>query len=181
MRRTPIPVDYIRECFSYVKKTGHLIWKERPISHFASPAACTRWNTRYAHTRAGKPDEKGRRWVSLRNVGMLLVARVIWAWCYGIDPGENIVDHKDTDPSNDSFRNLRLATRSQNQFNQKTSVANSSGIKGVYYQQARGKYVAMLKIAGKSKYLGSFDTAECAGKEVARVRRKLHKEFANHG
>lgn len=112
---------------------------------------------------------------------MLLVARVCFAWYHGKDPGAKQVDHKDTNPANDRIRNLRLATHSQNMYNQKRNKANTSGIKGVYYQESRGKFVAMIKIKGKSKYLGSFLTKEEAGERVAKARKELHKVFANDG
>lgn len=181
MKHTPIPVDFVRECFYYFSETGHLIWKARPSNHFLSQADCDRWNRRYAYKEAGRSDVNGRKWVSLKGVGMLLSARVIYAWYHGIDPGPRQVDHKDTNPRNDRIRNLRLATPSQNMFNQKLSKANTSGYKGVYYQKSRGKFVANIKINGKLKYLGSYTTREEAAIRVANERRKLHKRFANHG
>ena len=82
------------------------------------------------------------------------------AWLYMKGQTLPRIDHRDNDRSNNRWRNLRPATRSQNAFNQQRSIRNASGFKGV--SLFRGRYRAMIKVAGKSKHIGVFDTAEQA-------------------
>ena len=30
--------EFLRECFTYEPKTGHLKWKDRPLTHFRNPS-----------------------------------------------------------------------------------------------------------------------------------------------
>lgn len=85
--------------------------------------------------------------------------RVCYLLHYGVDPLELQVDHIDGNGLNNSPLNLRLASNSQNQANQKLRRQNSSGYKGVTWKRNRGKWVAQITARGKYQYLGLFDTA----------------------
>jgi len=60
------------------------------------------------------------------------------------------MDHKDRDPSNDKWDNLREATSSQNKYNR-----TYDGLRGVY--RSGSKWWAHV---GRNGYLGTFDTLE---------------------
>ena len=66
---------------------------------------------------------------------------VAFAFCNN-DNNYNVVDHIDRNPSNNHFLNLRWATMSMNSRNMTISSANTSGIKGVSYDQKRNNWVA---------------------------------------
>ena len=61
------------------------------------------------------------------------------------------VDHIDRCPSNDHWNNLRLATPSQNNANQKINSSNTSGFKGVSWNEARRKWQTEHKAERKIK------------------------------
>ena len=71
----------------------------------------------------------------------------------GLVQQECDIDHADGNGLNNCRLNLRPATRSQNNANQRLSVRNRSGFKGVYWSRAARKWAAQL---GR-KYLGLFE------------------------
>jgi len=71
------------------------------------------------------------------------------------------IDHINGDTSDNRFCNLREATNSLNQQNQKKAKStNSSGFLGV--SKHGNGYMARIHIDGKTKCLGTFDTPEVA-------------------
>lgn len=70
------------------------------------------------------------------------------------------VDHIDNNPSNNVLTNLRWATVIENGRNQQLSVTNTSGIKGVNWDNRREKWLARIMIDGIAIHLGYFDTLE---------------------
>ncbi len=71
-----------------------------------------------------------------------------------------IVDHIDRDPKNNHFSNLRWCTQSQNNRNRNKFQGCSSRYIGVSFKTRYQKWEATLKINGKNKYLGYYDTEE---------------------
>lgn len=86
------------------------------------------------------------------------------------------VDHKDRDSLNNRLRNLRLATRKQNSYNQGIQKNNTTGFKGV--SRFRDKYRASIRSDGKYLYLGLFDIALKAAKAYNKAAKRLHGQFA---
>ena len=76
-------------------------------------------------------------------------------------PGQ-IVDHIDRDKLNCQRANLRFTTKQQNTVNSGMWSNNTSGIKGVYWDKARNKWHAQIKVNQKTIGLGRFDTLELA-------------------
>lgn len=82
--------------------------------------------------------------------------RIVWELHFGPVPEGSVIDHIDRDKSNNRIENLRCTTQSSNMTNQ--PQRNKSGHKGVYQNQANGKYqVRSLK---DSKYLKTVDSIE---------------------
>ena len=107
-----------------------------------------------------------------------LVHRLIWCWMTGDWPSSRI-DHKDRDPSNNCWDNLRLATASQNRANAKCRHDSVSGLKGV---TRRGrKWRAHIGVDSKMVWLGTFDTPEEAQSAYMTAATARHGEFANDG
>lgn len=90
------------------------------------------------------------------------------------------VDHKDGDRNNNAFANLRLATKAENQWNKKASTG-SSGVKGVNWDKALGKWRGTVGVGGKKVHVGVFSQLEEAQAAVIAKRKELHGEFANNG
>jgi hypothetical protein len=91
------------------------------------------------------------------------------------------LDHINGDGSDNRIINLRECAISQNNQNAKLRSDNTSGIKGVSWDEARKKWMAQLSIDGKNQYLGRFKKLSKAESAVKIARKKYHGEFANHG
>lgn len=82
--------------------------------------------------------------------------RLAWMHFYREVP-RLCVDHIDGNRANNSIKNLRIATRRQNNMNMK--VKSTTGFKGVSHHKLTGKFQAAIKIDGKNHHLGLFHTA----------------------
>jgi len=95
------------------------------------------------------------------------------------DPAGLFVDHKNGDGLDNRKKNLRIATRAQNQFNRrKTSAKTTSKYKGVHLYRKRNKYRAIIGCRGKRIFLGYFDNEIDAAKAYDEAAKKYHGEFA---
>lgn len=103
--------------------------------------------------------------------------RLAWLYMTGQWPKAQI-DHRDLNATNNSWANLREATRSQNCYNQGARTNNTSGYKGVSWHKASGKWTAQTRINGKAAHLGLFGTAELAHRAYIEAAREHHGEFA---
>ena len=90
---------------------------------------------------------------------------------------QKIVDHKDMNPTNNKFENLRLATPTQSVQNRGVQRNNLSSLKGVK-RTKDGKFYAMINVDKKARYLGSFDDKELAHDAYVRAAKKHFGEFA---
>jgi HNH endonuclease len=70
---------------------------------------------------------------------------------------EKDVDHKNRNPFDNRFENLRFATHRQNCQNKGPVPASSSRFKGVTKVKGKDRWVANACLAGKKYYLGRFD------------------------
>ena len=73
--------------------------------------------------------------------------------------------------------NLRLATISRNGCNRAKNSNDTTGFKSVSYVKREGKFLAIIGLQRKKHSLGSFDTAEEAGRAYAAAAETLHGEF----
>ena len=67
------------------------------------------------------------------------------------------VDHVDHDLLNNTRRNLRICTRSQNNANRISLPGSSSQYKGVSWNASRGLWQVFQTAYGKRRWLGTFD------------------------
>jgi hypothetical protein len=89
-------------------------------------------------------------------------------------------DHINHSRDDNRFVNLRKVTRLENLRNQSMYSKNKSGFTGVYWDKARNKWKANIKINGKSKHLGRFTDMDDA--VIARKKANIEHEFhENHG
>ena len=100
------------------------------------------------------------------------------AFLYMIGNVPKIIDHKDCDGSNNSWSNLREATKSQNNANARTQKNNKIGVKGVMRDRHGKKWVAQIKPWGKSIHLGTFDTIKEAKEAYRAASMRIYGEFA---
>lgn len=156
---------YFREWFYY--KNGELYWKKSPANHI------------YKDMLAGSNDTKGYIQVRLHRK-KYHVHRIIWILHNGAIPKNLYIDHIDGIKSNNKIENLRLSTNSQNQQNAKRSTYNTTGVKGLSYNQASRLWRGQVMINGKSVYKSSMKR-EYIENWLIEQREKLHGEFTNHG
>lgn len=174
--QTDLPdADLLRQLIHYDKITGKMVWRARPVDMFGATKAWKAWNTRYSGKEAfthtmGNGYRRGSIFCT-----NYLAHRVIWAICTGSWPVETI-DHKNGNPSDNRWDNLRAATHAQNQQN-KGLVKSSSGVKGVCWNPRRNKWLAQIQANNRSIFLGHFDTKDDAAKAYAQASSKFHGEF----
>ena len=102
--------------------------------------------------------------------------RLAWLYTYGEFP-DKCVDHINGNRSDNRFTNLRLASKSENQFNRKKDKRCTSGFKGVSYVEKCDKWKAQAYAFGKHHYLGLFLTPEEAAHIYNEFTKILHGEF----
>lgn len=99
--------------------------------------------------------------------------RVVFAIVFGRWPNGEI-DHIDGNKINNRPSNLREASRKVNAQNiRKAKKSNNLGFLGVSPGR-RGKFRASLRVDGKQRYLGEFDTPEKAHAAYLTEKRKHH-------
>lgn len=87
----------------------------------------------------------------------------------------NTIDHRNRSKLDKRRRNLRPATRGEQQFNR--SCWKSRKTKGVYWDSSRKKWRVTIGHLGKRKFIGRFDKKSDAIKAYEKVARELHGEF----
>ena len=87
------------------------------------------------------------------------------------------VDHINGNGLDNRRCNLRIATHAQNQWNVGRPKTNTSGIKGVRYDKARGKWRASIWVNGKRKHVGCFANIDDAAMAYANAVITAHGEF----
>lgn len=88
------------------------------------------------------------------------------------------IDHIDLDRMNCQRNNLRIATNGQNRANTGLQKNNSSGYKGVYWNAQTGKWVAQIRMDGKSVSLGYYSDPKEASEAFKKASVARHGEFA---
>jgi hypothetical protein len=153
---------FVRKILFYDPATGVFTWRVR-VSH---------------NTRAGdvagytKPGNHGYFVITVKNK-VRLAHRLAWLYMTGKHP-KHMIDHVDSDKTNNKWENLREATHAQNNCNSK--VRAKSGAKGV--QQHYNKWTAKITVDSRPRYLGLFETKELAAAAYAAAAKKYHGEFA---
>jgi len=148
---------------SYDPETGDLRWLVRPAKQ--SPARAGDLVTLLKMSKVPYPY--------LRYKGRLyLVHRIVWKWVTGEDlPDGLMVDHKDRDPYNNRWGNLRPATSAQN-------AQNSSRGENRNISKRGDRWIVRIQANGLKINQEGFES-EAAAREAAKKLRALHHgEFA---
>ncbi len=103
--------------------------------------------------------------------------RLAWFYVTGNWP-VLLIDHRDCNPSNNAFDNLREANHSQSSGNRRAMKKGTSGFKGATFHAGVGRWQAQLKFGGKNHYLGLHETPEQANLAYAAKAECLWQDFA---
>ena len=106
-----------------------------------------------------------------------LTHRIIWFIHNGDLP--EFLDHRDGDRLNNRIKNLRPATRLENNRNSRNRKNSTSHYLGVYLNKRLHKWCAGIGINGESKHLGVFTDEEEAAKFYDAAAKAHFGEFAN--
>jgi HNH endonuclease/AP2 domain len=161
----PLPSQKeLHKLFEY--KEGHLYWKIKPR------------NSAKIGDKVGGLNSKG--YITLRlNNSQYKMHRIIWVYHYNTIFNNLQIDHIDGDKTNNTIENLRLATNSQNNFNNKSAYCNSkSNILGVFWSKTRKKWVSQICKNNKRMHLGYFLNQEDAIAARKAAELQYFAEFA---
>lgn len=98
--------------------------------------------------------------------------RLAFLWMTGDWP-RNQIDHINRVRHDNRWANLREATHAENNRN---SRARRNGLKGA--TERHGKFIAQIKVNGRNKYLGIFDTEEAAHSAYCAAAKEQFGEYA---
>lgn len=174
-----ITPSIVRELLDYDPDTGVFVWKKRDERWCKTQRACSIFNSRDAGKRAGCAKADKRNGYQRRDILILgspqLEHRLAWMWMTGEVPPEQI-DHKNRDATDNRWINLRSSCNPVNSRNRSLSIANTSGVTGVYWMKDRSLWHAAPFFDGKSRHLGFFpkDDLDIAAMEVLEF-------YAEHG
>lgn len=103
--------------------------------------------------------------------------RLAWLFVYGVWP-QTQVEHRDQNPSNNSIRNLRLSTQSQNMANRKPWKRKHALPRGVTSNRSGTCFSAKITVNKQVIQLGSCSTADEAHELYVQASLKYHREFS---
>ena len=87
-------------------------------------------------------------------------------------------DHRNGNGLDNQRRNLRPATRAQNNANARRRTDNTSGFKGVSWNKRYSRWYARIHTDGRYRFLGSFTDPEAAARVYDAAAAELFGEFA---
>jgi hypothetical protein len=159
--------DFIKDNLRYDPETGYLWWTKRASG-------------RSLDKPAGGFNQIGYIVISRRDAGVkrnYFAHRLAWFIYHGIWPKEQ-VDHINNVKDDNRIVNLREATGSENQANQKPQVGCSSRYKGVYWNKQICHWRAKIKVNKKPIHLGCYDNEEEAALAYNKAALEHFGEYA---
>jgi len=94
-------------------------------------------------------------------------------------PSGHVIDHINNDPLDNRRENLRIVSKSQNQWNRRCDDDSATGIKGVCYDETNKNYKAAIWKDNKQAWQKRYPTLNEAVKAVKEMRQDLHGEWAH--
>lgn len=152
----------VKQLFDYNPETGSLTWKIQ------------RRGRARKGSEAGTIHPKGYVRVSVDNVDYL-AHRIIWVLSHGEPPEGAVIDHINGNPSDNRLHNLRMTTPQGNVHNQVDAhKGNSSNLIGASFHKPTRKWISRIKLNGKDKYIGLFETPEEAHEAYMKHKKLMH-------
>lgn len=161
---TELTHEELLRVLHYDPQNGHFTWR-------------VTYSKAVAGARAGWLNEGGKRrkpcWRLCLSWRKYTASRLAWFYMTGHWPVE--VDHRNLDPLDDSWGNLREATRSQNEANKGVRRNNKLGLKGV--DAFGGGYRAQIMRNRRKVYLGTFPMPAAAQRAYLAAAAAADGEF----
>jgi len=176
-----LTTEIVRELLDYDQETGIFVWKVRERKWFKSEQGFKLFHTRYAGTTAGTmwTSETGYQKLQIRVLGKSWRShRLAFLWMDKALPEQ--VDHLNRDSTDNRWENLAASSAKENMKNKSMFSNNTSGVTGVSWCKAIGKWRALVRLDGTLKYLGYFEDLHRA-KEVVEAFREANGFSAGHG
>ena len=156
-----LTAERARELLDYDRDTGIFTWrKARPGVSLGSEA--------------GGVNQRG--YIRIGLDGRLYRAHRIAFLIIDGEWPQNCVDHKDRNPANNRWDNLRKCTQAQNVLNSAPSRSSASGFKGV--EKHRDGWQCRVSIDGERVQVGNFKSAFLAARAYDAAAREAYGEFA---
>lgn len=163
-RTSHITQERLKKFLEYDPDTGVFTW--RVSSGKASAGSVAGRSLPSGHIQIGLD---GRRYYA---------HRLAWLYVYGNWPSAEI-DHVNRSPADNRLSNLREATRQENGAKRSIFSNNTSGVKGVYWEMASGKWHARIRVSRELRSLGRFASLDEAAAAYAAAARQYFGDFAN--
>lgn len=156
-----IAQDELRSILSYDPSTGNFTWLVNNRGHAR------------AGDIAGTIQRKGYRAIKI-SCRLYQAHRLAWLYVHGQWPAK-VIDHANGIPDDNRLCNLREATQAENQQNRfRAQINNTCGLLGVSPCSKTGRFRARIRLSGREKSFGSFDTPEQAHVAYMRAKAELH-------
>ena len=164
----------LRELVYYNPFTGIFTWLPRCKKWFKTDRGYRIFRGQYAGKEAGHLNSSG--YIQIRISGRPYFAhRLAFLYMTGSFP-EFDVDHEKGVTSDNRWKSIRPATKQQNMRNSRLKKNNTSGIVGVSWFSAGGKWSAYITEDHKKIHLGYFDDLI----EAANIRKQAEIKYGYH-
>lgn len=150
----------LREVLDYDPDTGSFTWRESKGHMRGGLPAGHHHNNGYVHIGIDGEDYSAHR--------------LAWLYIFGAWPTAEHMDHINRVRHDNRICNLREASRSENGQNVSLSSSNSSGYRGVSRCNKYNCWRAQIKLNGKPKHLGYFETPQLASAAYCAAAALLH-------
>ena len=162
IKQPRLSFDRLREVIQYEPLTGVFLWKSSKKSTYILRVA-------------GCLNYYGYRVIRIDQTNYT-AHRLAWLYTYGKWPDVEI-DHINLVKDDNRIYNLREATRSQNQRNTRKLCGNTSGFKGISWNNNAGKWQVYIRTNSKRIHLGYFFSLSDAADAYSTASSKYHGEF----
>jgi hypothetical protein len=164
VNRPALTQERLQKLLHYDPQTGEFRWRVRMRPNIqAGDLAGTRMRSDY--------------WCIHLDGRNYRAHQLAWLYMKG-EWGRPVIDHRDGNPLNNRWRNLRLASHANNAANRPRLCSNTSGFKGVTFDRRRGNWFAQITKQGRRYWIGRYATAQEAHEAYATAARLLFGEFA---
>ena len=178
MAKADLTAAQLRDLLDYAPTTGHFTWRHRPVAMFdGDRRRAGVWNARYAGKTAGGGSKVGY-WT------ITVVGHAHWAhrlailYVTGEWPAYE-VDHVNGVKLDNRWDNLRAVDRTVNAQNIRQPLRSKKcGLPlGVHFKGAelRRPFYASIRLNGRGKHLGYFETPDQAHAAYLAAKRAAHQ------